>query len=60
MAKVSFLELDEDGFFPEERPRSSHRNPKRNMPCCYCGKPNSLTDLEHHAGIACKECEKEE
>lgn len=59
MAKINFLELDDDGFFPEERTRIRVKAPKRNMPCTCCGAPNTLTAAEYTTGIACEECEEE-
>ena len=59
LAKVNFLELDDDGFFPQDRPRFRMKAPKRNMPCTCCGTPNRLTDAEYTTGISCEECEED-
>lgn len=60
MAKVNFLELDDDGFFPEERPRFRVKVARRNMPCNCCATPNRLTENEYATGVACSECDEDE
>jgi hypothetical protein len=55
VAKVSFLELDDDGFI-DERPRFRLRKAVRDYPCPACDRDNRLTRTEADAGRICADC----
>jgi len=58
VAKINFLELDDDGFV-EERIRFRNRKVVRDCPCPACERDNRLTQNEADAGRICADCRED-